>query len=210
MKAFRTSSARTSALTLVAAFAVAVGTATCNSSPGASSGVDAYCSRLSTFVRECAVSDACIQAELTDCPAIEASLSAAHVGAAGACPLSCDGGSCFFQRFLAASPSAAQQQVQDDFCKQCTDGADPLDAHACSQFFFTAADSSTGAGVGMGGLTVLEYNDAIAARIDQQCTGASVDSGQAGCAETFYDCADAVIRAKAYFPPACEQAAGDE
>ncbi len=95
------------------------------------------------------------------------------------------------------SPSPAQQRVKADFCSQCPDGASALGS-ACTEFFV-----GPGGSPGIGGLTVLLYNDQIAATIDRQCALMRSDSGGGDCAQAFVSCANAVIAAGAYVPPSC-------
>jgi hypothetical protein len=72
----------------------------------------------------------------------------------------------------------------------------------CSQFYFT---SGVNAGLGVGGVYVLQYNDSVATQVDQQCV-ASADAG-AGVCGALEECAQMVAEGAVEVPAACQ---GDE
>jgi|HubBroStandDraft_2_1064218.scaffolds.fasta_scaffold18724_2 hypothetical protein len=175
-----------------------------------SADIGSFCSTLSSEVRQCAQPSACEQALAADCSTYAQAFSAAYLTASESCDVACsDGGEndCFIRAVIAASAplTAAQRQVQADFCKVCPDGSSVIYGPACSQFY-----PGEEGGLGFAGGALLAYSDALVTTVDQQCTGAPAASPDASdrpdCVQTFIACAASVIDANAGLPPACAQA----
>ena len=179
--------------TAAAAAVIACGSSSSGSGPGRG---DAFCSTFSDYARQCGKTDPCTDLRVQNCPSFESNVSAAYVSATIACampPYKCDGGaatspSCLLSQLVASTPTAAQAKVKADFCAQCPDGKSQAMPRSCSNFFLAPPPGA--------GLYVQFGNDAIAAQMDKQCTGASAstDGGAVtDCALRFFGCSMSVF-----------------
>jgi hypothetical protein len=187
------------------AFSVLIWTlsACASSSAPPDAGGGSLCSAMGEYAAQCHHTDSCTKASLDACPAHSEVLGSAYLQSATACyssPYDCTShgtaalAACLTGAQFTVTPTATQEKVRMDFCTLCPDGPTGAPGY-CSQFFSGAANS-------LGGL-VLPYSDAIAEKIDRQCTASttqpdgSVDGGVAvlDCVHAFAQCARAAVPA---------------
>ncbi len=178
--------------------------------------IGSLCQKLTGYVQQCQPSSACATAELAECSTLFSQFSAGALTIIDGCvtsPYSCpnDAGQdpqneCVTAGVLTLTPTAAQTQLKTDFCAKCPDGASKFNPTTCSGFFAT-----TDAGPSFG-QAILEFNDALASQLDQQCTGAILttpgDSGINDCELNFVTCAEGPLLAAIVEPAACFGDAG--
>ncbi len=189
---------------LVLAAMLAIYGAACGRGGGANSDVSTFCSAVSRYADQCGKLDAYSRAIAADCAAYAPLFSAAYASAAESCSETCaDGGAglpneCFEQAITSAPLTAAQRQVQIDFCQGCPDGVLAAYGVSCSQFF-----TSEEGGVGLAGTELLAFNDAIATMVDQRCAVPSQSVASVDCVETFIQCMTDVVDTNTNLPATC-------
>ena len=149
-----------------------------------------------------AKSDGCAAGRRQTCDALVATMTASYAAAYATCAtpqVSCDEGpdTCITTELKKANvgPTAAQSAVRDHFCATCA-------SDGCADGFFTL-DTENGNGPGY---LVFIGSDAVAAKVDQQCTGPALqhDAGADECVNAFRECAaDAASSLLPDDPDAC-------
>jgi len=130
-------------------------------------------------------SDACAAGRRQTCDQLVGTMTAAYAAAYAKCAtpqVSCDEGpdTCITTELKNANvaPTAAQSAVRDHFCATCA-------SDGCADGFFVL-DTENGNGAGY---LVLIGSDAVAQKVDAQCTGAALQTDGGDCVNAFRECA---------------------
>jgi hypothetical protein len=171
-------------------------------------GNDTYCKAVSAYCGRCVAQlAACEIQNVANCELFSQIFSQNARVAAADCvdkaTCAMDGGErCVLNKLSKDTPSAAQQNLAQDFCNVCP-GAQSTSA--CVADFFFKAD---GGGGGKGDY-IMELKDGLVDAIDKACvpliTSDAGDAGVAGCAAKFTACA-AVVLGKVAPADACKDA----
>ena len=168
-----------------------------------------YCATLSNYVTKCHITDPCITASVQQCSTAASAYSPAALTAVISCvgDAACgDAGlgslpACIQQKQAAATPSAAQSKLAQDYCAICP--RPNQTATDCVARFYTGAvanEAGTTVGPGNG---LFNLNDSVTGSIDSQCIPKiAADAGFFGCAFTFETCSLGVVLAAVGTAPA--------
>jgi hypothetical protein len=159
--------------------------ASADGAPGAPS---TYCVASVAYYQRCGrgVTAACVDTKKQECVKEEAAYSAAYIKAATTCEgpsAACDPQTkrdCEARALAAATPTAVQVKLRDDYCKTCN----PTSSR-CATTFYTFGTGTNTDGLGYFGFVM---NDATVGQMDAKCTGTALKIGNLRCQDAFAGC----------------------